>query len=144
MSSIVELAKHEELEGDLKEIYDLVTVKVRQIVSTGHFTADHIRPLSLNVIEIIQNYTKNKYDHIDGAQKKAMALNILRHVIINLRDNQQISQQECETLLLGLEFFGGALIDLGKEAYKMLIHVLDDVSEHGCSGCFGRNFKPRK
>ena len=130
--NVIELAEKEDLEGDLKEIYDLVAIKVRQIVSVGHFTADHLRPLSLNVIEIVQNFSKERYDHIDGAQKKSMALNIIRHVIVDLRKNNQITQQEYETILLGLEFFGGALIDLGKEAYKMLVNVIDDIAENGC------------
>ena len=138
-SSIVELAEHEDLEGDLKEIYDLVRAKVRLVVSTGKFTAEHIRPLLLHIIEIVQEYTSEKYAHIDGSQKKTMALNILRHVIVDLYKNGQIGQDEYELILLSLEFFSGALMDLGKAAYKALVTVVDDIAEHGCSGCFGRN-----
>ena len=46
INPIIELAEHEDLEGDLKEIYDLVYAKVKLIVSTGKFTAEHLRPIS--------------------------------------------------------------------------------------------------
>lgn len=140
---VIELAEHEDLEGDLKEIYDLVKAKISQIIATGKFTADHLRPLILNIIEIVQEYTRNKYDHIDGAQKKAMALNILRHVIVDLHREGQISQEQYELILLSLEFFGGALIDLGKQAWKALVNVVEDVADNGCAGCFGRNCRRR-
>jgi len=141
---VLELAEHEDLEGDLKEIYDLVYTKVDLIVSSGKFTAEHIRPLVLNLVEIIQEYTNNKYDHIDGAQKKAMALNILRHVIVDLHKKGQINQQQYELILLSLEFFGGPLIDLAKAAYKALVNVVDDVAENGCAGCWGRNCRRKR
>lgn len=136
---VIELAEHEDLEGDLKEIYDLVGAKIKLIVSTGKFTAQHLSPLILNLVEIIQEYTSGKYAHIDGSQKKAMALNILRYVIVDLHKKGQIGQDEYEMILLGLEFFGGALMDLGKKAYKELVNVVDDIVDNGCSGCFGRN-----
>lgn len=138
---VIKLAEKEDLEDDLKEIYDLVLKKVSLIVSTGKLTAEHLRPLILNIIEIVQDYTTNKYEHIDGSQKKAMAMNVLRHVIVDLHNNRQINQEQYEMILLSLEFFGGALIDLGKAAYKLLVTVVDDVSENGCKGCFGRNFR---
>ena len=141
---VIDLAEHEDLEGDLKEIYDLVKAKISQIVSTGKFTAEHLRPLILNVVEIVQEYTKNKYDHIDGAQKKAMAMNIMRHVIVDLHKNGQINQEQYELILLGLEFFGGALVDLAKIAWRKLIEVIDDVADNGCAGCFGRNCRRRR
>jgi len=141
---VIKLAEHEDLEDDLKEIYDLVLKKVSLIVATGKFTAEHLRPLILNIIEIVQEYTANKYAHIDGAQKKAMAINILRHVIVDLHKNRQIDQEQYELILLSLEFFGGALFDLGKAAYKLLVTVVDDVSENGCKGCFGRNFRRKR
>jgi len=142
-NNIIRLAEHEDLEGDLKEIYDLVYDKIALIVSTGKFGAEHLRPLILNIVEIIQEYTANKYDHIDGAQKKAMALNILRHIIVDLHRRGQINQEQYELILLGMEFFGGALIDLGKAAWKKLVEVVDDVSTNGCAGCFGRNCRKR-
>lgn len=141
---VIDLAENEDLEGDLKEIYDLVYKKVEMIVATGKFTAEHLRPLILNIIEITQEYTSNKYNHIDGAQKKAMALNILRHVIVDLYKRGQISRENYELILLSLEFFGGALIDLGKAAWKKLVEVVEDVADNGCSGCFGRNCGSRR
>ena len=137
---VVELAEHEDLQEDLVEIYDLVRKKVALIVSTGKFTAEHLRPLILNIIEIVQEATQNKYDHIDGAQKKAMAINILRHVIVDLYKNKQISKDDYELILLGLEFFGGALFDLGKATFKFMTEVVEDIIDEGCSGCCRRNF----
>jgi hypothetical protein len=137
----LKLAEEEQLEDDLKEIYDLVYKKVNLIVSSGKFTAEHVRPLVLNVIEVVQNYTTSKYDHIDGSEKKAMALNVIRHVIVDLYKKGQISSDQYELILLSLEFFGGALIDLGKAAYNKLIEIAVDVSDNGCSGCTGRNFR---
>ncbi len=142
--NVIALAESEDLEGDLKEIYDLVSKKIALIAATGKFTAEHLRPLILNIIEIVQEYTTQKYHHIDGAQKKAMALNILRHVIVELHKKGQINQEQYEMILLSLEFFGGALIDLGKQAYKKLIEVIDDVVDNGVSGCCGRNFRSNR
>ena len=141
---VIVMAEREDLEGDLKEIYDLVKYKISQIVATGRFTSDHLRPLLLNIIEIVQEYTTNKYKHIDGSQKKAMALNILRHVIVDLHKNGQINQEQYEMVLLGLEFFGGILIDMGKIVWKKMVDVVEDVSTNGCQGCFGRNFRRRR
>lgn len=141
---IIDMAEHEDLEGDLKEIYGLVYKKVALIVSTGKFTAEHLRPLILNIIEIVQEYTDNKYHHIDGAQKKAMALNILRQVVVDLHNKGQINQENYELILLSLEFFGGALIDLGKAAWTALVNAIDDVTENGCAGCFGRNCRRKR
>ena len=128
----------------MKEIYDLLTAKVRQIVSTGKFTAEHLRPLILNIIEIVQEFTQDKYDHIDGSQKKSMALNILRHVIVDLHKKGQISKEDYELILLSLEFFGGALFDLGKAAWKKLVETVSDISDNGCAGCFGRNCRKKR
>tara|TARA_R110001599_G_scaffold219078_1_gene417416 strand:- start:8 stop:502 length:495 start_codon:yes stop_codon:yes gene_type:complete len=141
--SVIELAEHEELEGDLKEIYDLVYAKVKQIASSGKFTAEHLRPLVLNIVEIVQGYSSDKYDHIDGSQKKAMAMNILRHVIVDLHKNKQMSQQQYEMILLSLEFFGGAIFDLAKMAWKKLVEVTVDISENGTAKCCARNFSRR-
>ena len=127
------------LEGDLKEIYDLVKTKVTQIVSTGKLTSEHIRPLLLNIIEVVQNFTNKKYSHIDGSEKKAMALNILRHVFKDLHQKGQLNDEQYEMIMLSLEFFGGVLIDFGKVVYNKLVDVASDVSEHGCKGCFSRN-----
>lgn len=140
-NNIIELAEHEDLEDDLKEIYDICSKKISRIVASGKFTADHLRPLILNIIEIVQEYTKGHYDHIDGSEKKAMALNILRHVIVDLHKKGQINNEQYEMILLSLEFFGGALIDLGKLAWKKMIEVSHDVSQNGCNGCFKRNFR---
>ena len=118
----------------------MVHAKVSQIVASGKLTADHLRPLILNIVEIVQIYTNEKYDHIDGAQKKVMAMNILRHVIVDLHRKGQINQDQYEMILLSLEFFGGALIDLGKVLYNKLVEVSTDVIEHGVSGCCKRNF----
>lgn len=142
-TNVLGLAENEDLEGDLKEIYDLVKIKVKQLVATGKLTSDHVRPLVLNIVEIVQEYTDNKYDHIDGAQKKAIALNVLRHVIVDLYNNKQLTQDNYELIMLSLEFFGSALIDLGKQAYKLLVNVVEDVAENGCAGCFKRNFGRR-
>ena len=127
------------LEGDLKEIYDLVKTKVTQIVSTGKLTAEHIRPLLLNIIEVVQNFTDQKYSHIDGSEKKALALNILRHVFKDLHQKGQLNDEQYEMIMLSLEFFGGVLIDFGKVVYNKLVDVASDVAEHGCKGCFSRN-----
>lgn len=134
----------EELEGDLLEIYELVHKKANLIVSTGKFTAEHLRPLILEIIEVVQNYTANKYDYIDGSKKKAIALNILRRVITDLYNNGQMNKDQYEMVLLSLEFFGGALIDLGKAAYKLLIQVVDDIADNGISGCVSRNCRGNK
>ena len=134
----------DDLEDDLKDIYGLIQIKIRQIVSTGKLTPEHIRPLLLDLIEIVQEYTNNKYDHIDGAKKKAMAMNILRYVFKDLHAKGQIDQESYEWLMLSLEFFGPALIDLAKQAWKLLVDTSIDISENGCSGCCSRNCLPKR
>lgn len=133
-----------ELEGELKEIYDLVKAKITSIVSTGKFTPELLRPLILSIIEVVQGYTNEKYSHIDGSQKKAMAMNILRHVFEDLHNQKQINDNDYEMIMLSLEFFGGALFDLGKVLYNKLHETVSDVSENGCNGCFARNCKSKK
>ncbi len=132
--------KNNDLESELKEIYDLLNANVNQIITNGNFTPDHLRPLILNLIEVVQNYTSGKYEHIDGTKKKEMALKVLRHVITGFYNDGKISKDDYDTIMIGLEFFGGALIDLGKAAWKGLAKVAEDISENGCHGCWGRNF----
>jgi hypothetical protein len=132
--------KSDELENDLQEIYDLLDGKVSQIITNSNFTPDHLTPLILNLIEVVQNYTSGKYENINGAKKKEIALNVLRHVITDFYIDGKISKNDYDTIMIGLEFFGDALIDLGKAAWKGLFKVVEDVSENGCRGCWGRNF----
>jgi hypothetical protein len=65
------------LEGDLKEIYNLVRSKVKLVTETGKFTARHIRPLVVTITEVVEEFTEGKYDHISGEDKQEMAINIL-------------------------------------------------------------------
>lgn len=133
-----------ELQGDLKEIYSLVSTQVTNIVAVGKLKPEQLRPLVLNVIEVVQNYTQAKYDHIDGAQKKSMAINILQHVILDLKNKGQLTVDEYTMISMGLDFFGSALIDFGKMAYNKLVETVDDIAEHGYKGCVGRNCRPRR
>lgn len=136
--------KVEDLDANLKEIYDIVSEKVNLVVSNGDFTSDHIKILILDIVGVVQNYTSGRYDNIEGSQKKEMALNVLRHVIDDFYSKGKISKDDYDMIILGLTFFGDALIDLGKASWKKLTEIEEDVIEHGCNGCWGRNCRRKK
>lgn len=129
-----------ELQGNIKQLYDEVSVVITTLVSSGKFDSSQVMPMMLSIIGIVQSYADNKYPHITGPDKKTIALNLLNHVITDLYNQGKITQEEYQIISAGLNFFGGPLIDLAKAAWKKTEAVVDDIAASGCKGCFQRNF----
>ncbi len=133
-----------EVDEEFKELYELVSKKVKQTIANGKLTPDLIRPLLLIVVREVENFTQGKYSNIDGSTKRAYAMAITRYVFEDLHEAGQIDEETYGWVMLGLEFFGGVIFDGLKSIYNSIIDVAVDVSENGCSGCFARNCKRKK
>jgi len=136
--------EEKELEGDLKEMYDLVKTKIEMTIADQHFTSELVRPLLIGIIQVVQSFTKGKYGKMDGSQKRAMAMELTKHVMKDLHHKGQITDEAYEYTMLGLELFGPALFDGLKALSKKIGEVVDDIQEHGAAGCCGRNFGRRR
>lgn len=129
-----------ELQGNIKQLYDEVSVVITSLVSSGKFDSSQVMPMMISIIGIVQSYAENRYPHITGPDKKTIALNLLNHVITDLYNQGKITQEEYKIISAGLNFFGGPLIDLAKAAWKKAEDVVDDVIDNGVKNCCRRNF----
>lgn len=129
------------VDGDVKIIFDHVLPKILDIIGERKLNSSLIRPLLIEIIKVIQNYTKEKYDHIDGSEKKEIALSVLDYIIKYLRDNDKINDNVADAILLSLDILGPSIIDFASAFVKKIVLVSNDIAKKGCTGCFKRNFK---
>lgn len=130
----------EEAEQRLKELYDVVSGKIRLIIADGRLTPATVRPLLLIVTETVQDFSDGLEVKLEGSEKRALAINVTNHVLADLHSNGQLDDETYEWIQLGMTFFGPALFDGLKSLYRQIHAVASDVAEHGCTGCFKRNF----
>ena len=132
------------LTGDVKAVYDEVKPLVDELVAGRQLTATMVRPLIIKIIQVIEKVTGDKYDHIDGAQKREIALSVINHIIVDLQHSGNIDRSVADGVLMGLEFLGPSIIDFAAAFVKKIFDVVDDVADNGCQGCFSRNFRRKK
>ncbi len=131
---------HQEAEERLKELYDVISSKIRLIIADGRLTPATVRPLLLIVTETVQDFSDGLEVKLEGSEKRALAINVTNHVLEDLHANGQLDDETYEWIQLGMTFFGPAVFDGMKAIYNQIHGVASDISEHGCRGCFGRNF----
>jgi len=129
----------EELEGELKELYELVSKKIRMTIANQRFSPELLRPLLLQIIETVQEFSNGKAHKLDGSIKRSMALSIAKYIVKDLHNNNQMNDELYEYLMISLEIAGPALMDGLKALYSKLVSVGQDISENGCKGCASRN-----
>lgn len=124
------------LEGDIKELYDKIAHLIRQSIGQQKLSSDHLRPVLLTIVEQVQKYSDLSQIKIEGSAKKALALNLTKHVLTDLHAEGQIPTEAYEYAILGLDFMGSALIDGMKALYRQIHGLYKNIKQHGCSdGC---------
>lgn len=139
----IELNQHNNLPlvGDVKEIYVKIKPITFELIGDRKLSANLFRPLLIKLIRVIQDYTENKYGHLEGSQKKEIALSVLDYIIKDLKRDGKISDEVADSVLIGLELMGPAIIDFAAAFVKKILSVAEDISDNGCNGCWSRNFK---
>lgn len=137
----IELESTEKIAGDVQEVYQQILPIVNEMIGGRKLSAEMFRPIIIKLIQIIQELTEEKYKHMEGSQKKQIALSVLDFVIKDLKSNGKVNDDVADHILLALEFFGPALIDFAAAFVKKILVVAKDIKKKGCKGCFARNFK---
>jgi len=124
---------------ELKELYDLVSQKIRLAVSNNQFTAESLEVILSKIIETLEEVSEAGGKHLTGLEKRNIGINILRMIIEDLHNQGQITDELYSYFNLGLSYVAPALFYAAKESWKKLQEVHDDIEKHGVSGCFRRN-----
>lgn len=125
-------------ETQIETLYDLITAKVQMTIHTGQFNLQDLRPIVLQVVELVQTFSQKK--PMTGPEKQQLALQLVRHVLKDLCDKKVLTQEMYEQAAIAIEFAGPALIDGMKALYKQIISTATDIQDNGCAGCCRRNF----
>lgn len=137
----------ENLPEELTEIYHLVYNKINDMLVGRKMglasDLTFVRLMIENAMEVVENFKDANGQGWSGAEKKQYALSLIRYVIKDLKYDDKIEDELAEALIATIDLFGSEIIDLVFDALKNLFNIgqeiADDISEHGCRGCWRRN-----
>ena len=124
---------------ELKELYELVSKKIRLAVANNHFTAESLEVILSKIVETLEEVSEAGGKHLTGIEKRNIGINILRMIIEDLHKEGQINDELYSYFNVGLTYVAPALFYAAKETWKKIQEVGDDIGKNGCRGCFGRN-----
>lgn len=134
--AVIAGVENKALEGELKELYDIAMEKAKKIIGTSKFDAQMVRPLILQVIDVVQAYSANQAQQLDGSEKKAIAINLIKHVLADLHTGGTISDDIYGYAMMGIDLYGSALMDGLKELYnKAKAKGQEILASNCCSKC---------
>ena len=142
-ASSVSLVQLAELTGNTKIIYETLKPIVIELMGGRKFTVDMIVPTINKLITSIEFVSKQQQGGIANEEKKHIALSILDHIIKDLSNMGKIDSQVADMLILSINCIGPVLIDYAVDVVKKVKSVVEDIDEHGCRGCIGRNFRKK-
>ena len=125
--------------ADIQELYDAISGQIRSIVGGAKFDIKQVGMLAYVITKNVQKYAKEENRDIPGAAKQQIALRVVKHVLTDFKKTGQLDDQLYSDLLLAVELVGPTIIDLSVAAWKKTVDTVNDISEHGCSGCTKRN-----
>lgn len=134
VKSLIKDVEATELTGDFKVLYEQVAEKVELTIASKKFTAQGVAPLINTIIRIVQKWNESKPEdeRITGSEKGRIAQTLLEHFVFDMRKRKHIDEDTYELILLGMNFAGPALFDLGKKAYRAIHKAVSDVAASGC------------
>ena len=128
-----------EKEDKIEQLFSKVFDKIEISIKNKKLTSEQIRPIALDIVDVVQDYSQNQEKKIDGSKKRSIAMTLLRMTLEKLKQNGTVDSEVCEKILLGVEIFGPALFDGMKKIWKELQEIHEDIQQNGCSGCCKRN-----
>lgn len=139
-----DIAEFENLPKELKELHDLLYGKIKAMVA-GQFIdgkgdllfIKHLIEVSMEVVEKFRDANGQPWT---GLEKRSHALALIKYVITNLQADGKIQDEFADNLLMGLDLFGGVIMDVAVDAIHKVFDIGQDIQENGCRGCFTRNF----
>lgn len=133
-----------ELDAELKELYKVVSDKIRLSISNQKLSTESFQTILLKVVDTIEEFSSEKMKKITGTEKRAIAMNLTELIIKDLHDRGQIDDEMYNWMSLALTFLAPILFDAAKSAWKKIQNVVVDIEEHGTTGCCKRNFFTNK
>ena len=130
----------ENLDAEIKELYQVVSEKIRLSVADQNLTPDSFQAILLKVVESVEEFSSAQVSKLTGTEKRTIATNLTGMIIDDLHEHGQIDDETYGWMKLGLTFLAPVIFQGAKAAWNKLQDIVEDVQEKGCSGCFGRNF----
>ena len=132
-----------DLPEELKTLYDTLYQKISGMIGGRKIdrgsVARLVKILLENCMEIVEKFKNEDGTGWSGYEKKEHAINMAVYIIKTLKRDGKIDAQVADDILLGIEIFGSAAIDMVIDAVKHVFDVGQDIVENGCAGCTQRN-----
>lgn len=129
----------ENLDAEIRELYEVVSKKIRLSVANQKLTPDSFQTILLKVVESVEEFSSTQVTKLSGTEKRTIATNLTGMIIDDLHAHGQIDDETYGWMKLGLTFLAPVIFQGAKVAWDKLQDVVSDIQEKGCSGCFGRN-----
>lgn len=129
----------EVLEEKVQKLYDQISVLIRRSIGGEPFTADKIAFVIATITRALQDFSEAQAAQLTGVEKQAIALNLAKHILKDFRANGQLSEEAYQDILISVTVMGPTLINLVVSAWKKAKATAQDIQQHGCAGCTGRN-----
>ena len=128
------------IEQHLKDMYKVVSEKIRLSVSQHQLTPESFETILVKVVETVEELAASKDTKLTGTEKRSIAINLTRLVIDDLHKNGQLTDEVYSGMNIALTFLSPLLFSAAKAIWVKLQDVVEDIQEHGTTGCFKRNF----
>ena len=132
-----------EITQELKDMYKVVSEKIRLSISNQQLTPESFETILVKVVETIEELAEKSNTPLTGTEKRGIAINLTRMLIDDLHAHGQIDDQTYQWMSLALAFMAPLVFRAAKEIWNKLQSVALDIQEHGKSGCCARNFFPK-
>ena len=124
-----------ELKGRIKDLYQECKDAFLNMVGSQKFSGVMLRPLLMSIVKAVQKFSNSLEEKLDGSEKKLIALEIVKHILVDLRQHGNLTQEGYEILVLSLDCCGDALIDGIKALYKLTIQGIKKVKDKVSKSC---------
>lgn len=124
---------------EMEDLYKTVSDKIALAVANGQFTVETFEVILSKVVETIEEFSSARASQLTGVEKRNLGISLVRMVLKDLRDRNQISADLYSSFNMALTYVAPAIFSAAKIAWKKLQEINADIEAHGCSGCFSRN-----
>jgi len=125
---------------EMEDLYKTVSDRIALAVANGQFTVETFEVILAKVVETIEEFSAAKATELTGVEKRNLGISLVRMVLKDLRDRNQISAELYSSFNMLLTYVAPALFSAAKMAWKKLQEIDADIDANGMKGCFRRNF----
>jgi hypothetical protein len=129
----------DEFTAELQELYEEIKLSLNKVIGKEQFGPQHIEMIISLTTKTIQKFVVAGNSEMSGAEKKAVALRVVKHVITDFRKSGQIPEDVYNQLMVAIDVLGSVMVDLVVASWKKIVKTTIDVADNGCSGCCKRN-----